>query len=338
MKCTSLPLRRREFITLLGGAAAAWPLAARAQQPAMPVIGFLDAGSARCMDAACVAAFRQGLQEADYVEGQNVADRISLGGRSIRSVAGLGSRTGSPQVAVIVAAGQRDRGTRGQGGDRTIPIVFASRRRSGQAGPGRQPQPAGRQRHRRELYRRRAGGKAAGASAANWCPERRAIGCAGQSDQCRMPTIQLRELQEAAAAHRAASHHVSTPAPSREIEACLRELRQRKRAGRAHRRSRPVLHRPARADRRAGGAPRDCPRSMLQREFAEAGGLMSYGADVIGRVSSSRHLCRPHSQGRQAGRPAGHAADQVRAGHQPQDRQGARPRQCRRRCSPAPTR
>ena len=81
----------------------------------------------------------------------------------------------------------------------------------------------------------------------------------------------------------------------------------------------------SRADRLACGPTQSCPRSTSNRFFVTGGGLISYGP--IGRsIPARRRLCRSHPEGREAGRPSGAGADQVRAGHQPQDRQGARPR------------
>src|SRR5262250_1730578 len=117
-------MRRREFITLLGGATAAWPLAARGQQPAMPVIGIINPGLPETEPRSRMIAFRQGLNESGYVEGQNVTieyrwaegrhDRYSeLVADLIRQKVSVIS-TGANTPASLVAKASTS----------TIPIVF----------------------------------------------------------------------------------------------------------------------------------------------------------------------------------------------------------------------
>ena len=101
MKRTSLPLQRRTFIAGLGSAAA-WPLAARAQQPALPVVGFVHAGSANA-SADRVSAFRKGLSETGYVEGQNVTVKYHWVEGQYDRLPGLVADLVGRHVAVIAA-------------------------------------------------------------------------------------------------------------------------------------------------------------------------------------------------------------------------------------------
>jgi putative ABC transport system substrate-binding protein len=115
--------RRREFITLLGGAAAAWPLAARAQQTAMPVIGFLSANRSDAFPN-YIAAFHEGLAEGGFVEGKNVAIEFRFTEQRLERVPALAMDLVRRKVAVILTTGGDVPAMVAKGVTSTIPIVF----------------------------------------------------------------------------------------------------------------------------------------------------------------------------------------------------------------------
>ncbi len=115
-------MQRRQFITLVGGAAA-WPSAACAQHPTMPVVGFLGNGSSK-LDAFRVAAIRQGLKDAGYVEGQNVAFEYRWAEDQYERLPALATELVRREVAVIVTVGGTTSAVAAKSATATIPIIF----------------------------------------------------------------------------------------------------------------------------------------------------------------------------------------------------------------------
>jgi putative ABC transport system substrate-binding protein len=268
-------LRRREFITLLAGAAIAWPRAAQAQQAAMPVIGFLHAGSPE-QNTERLAAFHKGLAQAGFVEGKNAAIEYRWAAGQNSKLRELASDLVERQVAVIAALGSAPAALAARAATATIPIVFAT---------GGDPVALG-----LVASLNRPGGNLTGATSLNADVAAKRLGV-------------LRELVPQAARYFALVNPSSTLAQSftKDLEAGAESLGLRVDILRAST-EREIDAAFASLPQQGGNALLSCPdaffyirRAQLAalavryavpaifdvREYAEAGGLVSYGSDFL---------------------------------------------------------
>ena len=274
-------MRRREFITLLGGAAVAWPLAARAQQPATPVVGFLRTASAAGSEH-LVDAFRQGLKEVGFVEGQNVAVEYRWADDQDDRLPGMAADLVRRQVVAIAANGLAVPAARAA--TATIPIVFAT---------GWDPVRTG-----LVASLSRPGGNVTGvvftqtdlatkqlALLHELVPNAAIIAVLGDTNQPEFE-VELREL-EAAARALGRQILVVKAASDRDFNAAFATVVQAG-AGALLVRGSPLFL--SRRRQLVAMATRHAlPAGYISRDYAEAGGLMSYGpslTDAYRRVGS----------------------------------------------------
>jgi putative tryptophan/tyrosine transport system substrate-binding protein len=309
-------MRRREFITLLGGAAA-WPLAARAQQPVMPVIGYLGISSLSAVSDR-MPGFREGLKQAGYVEGENVAIIYRWADNQVDRLPELAAELVRRRVAVVVAISPAT-AFAAKAATATIPIVFgvpddpvklglvASLSRPGGNLTGINFYLVELATKRLELLRQLVPGATRFAVLVN--PANAAIAEAT-----------VRDVETAARAM-GLQVQILYANTSREIDIAFASL-ERERPDALFVSSSPFFT-ARRAQLVQLAARLGVPATYSGRHYAEIGGLMS---QRYGYISSGRCPYRPNSQRRKARRLAGRAIKQVRAGHQRPDRQDARPR------------
>jgi ABC-type uncharacterized transport system substrate-binding protein len=265
---------RRNFITLLGGAAA-WPLAARAQQPALPVIGYLYAGAPE-PTAHLMAAFRKGLSDAGYVEGQNVAIEYRFAQNEFDRLPELAADIVRRRVAVITTPGSTPAALAAKAATMTIPIVF---------GIGADPVQAG-----LVASLNRPGGNVTGISSMNLELGAKRLGLIHELvpgaarfavlvDPNSPATEPLIKDVQAAASAIGRQVEVLTASTNREIDTAFASLVP-KRVDALVLTPGPLFNN-RRVQLATLAVRHAMPTIYSSREFAEAGGLMSYGPSVM---------------------------------------------------------